>query len=136
LGPRDLDESSVLLAPRVGELDDRGRVVKQAVKFEELMRTMGARLDDYHDLLVARAEAFRDERSAIVDSWDGFAAQVGTGFAMALHCGRPECEDEIKEDSAATPRCVPIDGEAAEGSCVRCGQDSAYGKRVVFARAY
>jgi prolyl-tRNA synthetase len=136
LGPRDLEDKSVLLAPRIGERDERGRVVKSSVGFEELMQTMAQRLDDYHDVLVARAQAFRDERTAVIDSWDDFVEQVKSGFALVFHCGRSDCEDEIKADTAATPRCVPNDGEAAEGACVKCGQDDAYGKRIVFARAY
>jgi hypothetical protein len=31
---------------------------------------------------------------------------------------------------------VLIDGADANGSCVRCGEPSAYGKRVTFSRAY
>ena len=46
------------------------------------------------------------------------------------------CEDEIKADTAATPRCIPLDGEPEAGACVRCGEASAYGKRVIFGRAY
>ena len=136
LGPRDLADKSVLLAPRVGELDDRGRVAKTSVGFEELMQTMAQRLDDYHDVLVARAVAFRDERTAPVDEWADFAEQVKTGFALAIHCGRVECEEEIKADTSATPRCVPLEGAPVDGPCVKCGQDGTYGKRIVFARAY
>jgi prolyl-tRNA synthetase len=53
-----------------------------------------------------------------------------------LHCGDQECEDEIKAETTATPRCIPLDGESEQGPCIRCGKPSAYGKRVIFARAY
>ena len=37
---------------------------------------------------------------------------------------------------AATARCIPLDGEPESGPCIRCGLPSAYGKRVIFGRAY
>ena len=71
-----------------------------------------------------------------MSSWAEFTEAVGSGWASALHCGRSECEDEIKAETAATPRCLPADAPAESGSCVRCDSPSAYGKRVLFARAY
>ena len=71
-----------------------------------------------------------------VNSWPEFTAAVAVGWALALHCGEQACEDEIKAETAATPRCIPLAGEPEQGACVRCGKPSAYGKRVIFARAY
>jgi prolyl-tRNA synthetase len=129
LGPRDLDAGTAVMAARVGE-------GKETVALDGLAASVPARLDAYHDLLLTRATEFRDANTAAVVGWDDFAAQVATGFALALHCGRRECEDEIKAETTATPRCIPTAGAADEGACVRCGQPSAYGKRVVFARSY
>jgi prolyl-tRNA synthetase len=136
LGPRDLEAGHVLLAQRVGEVDDRGRPVKLTLPFDEFIASMPERLDAYHDRLLARALAFREERSGSADTWDDFVAQVAVGFSYALHCGEAACEDEIKAETAATPRCIPSEGAPESGACVRCGKDAAYGKRVVFARAY
>jgi prolyl-tRNA synthetase len=136
LGPRDLEAGHVLLAQRVGEVDDRGRAVKVTLPFDEFVATVPARLDDYHDQLVRRALAFRDERSGPADDWDTFEAQVKDGFSYALHCGEPSCEDDVKAATSATPRCIPTNGDDEDGACVRCGKPSAYGKRIVFARAY
>ena len=62
--------------------------------------------------------------------------RVATGWALALHCGEQACEDEIKAKTTATPRCIPLDGKPEQGPCICCGKPSAYGKRVIFARAY
>ena len=72
----------------------------------------------------------------MVEGWGEFQEAVSTGWARAFHCGKAACEDDIKAETAATPRCIPFDGAAESGQCVRCGEPSAYGKRVVFARAY
>ncbi|MFA9446957.1 proline--tRNA ligase [Egicoccus sp. AB-alg6-2] len=136
LGPRDLEAGQVLMAQRIGEVDEKGRPVKDALGFDEFVAAVPKRLDAYHDQLLQRARRFRDERSAVVDDWDAFSAQVAVGFGYALHCGEESCEDDIKAQTAATPRCIPVDGDDEIGACIRCGKASAYGKRVVFARAY
>lgn len=130
LGPRDLAAGQAVVVARVG---DTG---KEEVGLDGLAASMSGRLSGYHQALLKRATDFRDQHTAPVDDWDSFAGQVAAGFALALHCGRTECEDDIKAETAATPRCVPSGGEPEEGVCVRCGQSSAYGTRVVFARAY
>jgi prolyl-tRNA synthetase len=132
LGPRDLEAGQAVLAWRIADDGD----AKETVALDGLAASLPSRLAAYHDRLLARATAFRDERTASVDDWDAFAAQVDAGFALALHCGRPECEDDIKAETTATPRCIPTTGEAADGCCIRCDQPAAYGRRIVFARAY
>ena len=136
LGPRDLEAGVVVLAQRVGDDEEDGRARKHTLSVDELVASMPDRLDRYHDLLVARAEAFREERSATVDDLDAFDAQVAAGFAYALHCGEPACEERIQERTRATPRCVPTEGPEESGACIACGEPSAYGRRVLFARAY
>ncbi|MFO7961260.1 MAG: proline--tRNA ligase [Nitriliruptoraceae bacterium] len=136
LGPRDLEAGHVLVAQRIGEVDDRGRAVKETVGFDAFLAGVQERLDAYHDHLVERARAYRDAHSGIADDLDTFAAQVKVGFSYALHCGKAACEDELKATTGATPRCIPTDGTPEEGACVRCGEPSAHGTRVAFARAY
>jgi prolyl-tRNA synthetase len=132
LGPRDLEARQAVLAWRIAEEADS----KETVALDGLAASLPSRLSAYHDRLLARATAFRDERTASVDDWDAFAAQVDGGFALALHCGRPECEDEIKAETTATPRCIPTAGDPADGPCIRCDFPAAYGRRILFARAY
>ncbi|HEX2029570.1 MAG TPA: proline--tRNA ligase [Nitriliruptorales bacterium] len=130
LGPRDVDGDQAVLAQRIG------REGKQTLPLAGLAASVPQRLRDYHLELIGRATAFRDGRSAEVDGWQDFAAQVQAGFAYALHCGSPGCEDEIKAETTATPRVIPFGRAEERGACIRCGQPSDYGTRVLFARAY
>jgi prolyl-tRNA synthetase len=93
-------------------------------------------LDDYQSFLLERATAFRDSNTVVTNDWPAFQHAISTGWARAFHCGQPACEEEIKAVTAATPRCVPLDGGVEAGTCVRCNGQSAYGKRVIFGRAY
>ena len=133
LGPRDLEADVATLARRLPTAAGQG---KEPIPLARAAELLPALLDDFQAFLYKRAEAFRDEHTAVVDTWDEFAAQVAGGWAVAFHCGRPECEDDIKADTVATPRCIPSDGPAETGACVRCDRPSAYGKRLVFGRSY
>ena len=130
LGPRDLEAGSAVMTQRLGEDG------KRQISLADAAKTLTVVLDDFQQFLLERATAFRDERIMTADDWDQFGRAVSVGWAPALHCGQPSCEDEIKAETGATPRCVPLDGAAETGACVRCGAPSAYGKRVLFGRAY
>jgi prolyl-tRNA synthetase len=129
LGPRDLAAGTALMATRLGE-------DKTPVSLDSAPARLSLELSAFQELLLRRATEFRDARTQTVDSWDEFAAAVATGWARALHCGQPACEDDIKAATSATPRCIPADGKPEEGTCIRCGRPSAYGKRLIFGRAY
>jgi prolyl-tRNA synthetase len=130
LGPRDLAAGTALLARRLG---DEG---KTAISLDTVPETLAAELDAFQALLLRRATDFRESRTASVNSWPEFTDAVETGWASALHCGQSSCEDEIKAETAATPRCIPNEAPAESGTCVRCNAPSAYGKRVLFGRSY
>jgi prolyl-tRNA synthetase len=130
LGPRDLAAGTALLAKRLG---GEG---KTAISLDAAPEVLAAELDAFQAFLLKRATDFRDSRTVTVNSWPEFIEAVETGWASALHCGQPECEDEIKAETGATPRCIPNDAPAESGPCVRCNAPSAYGKRVLFGRSY
>jgi prolyl-tRNA synthetase len=129
LGPRDLAAGSAVMALRLGG-------VKEPISLEGAPARLADELAAFQDLLLERATEFRDARTVTTDQWDDFTKAVATGWARALHCGTPECEELIKAETGATARCIPLDGEPASGRCIRCDLPSAYGKRVIFGRAY
>jgi len=130
IGPRDLANGTALLAKRLG---DEG---KTAISLDTAPETLERELDAFQAFLLQRATDFRDEHITLVNDWAAFIEAVETGWASALHCGQATCEDEIKAETAATPRCIPNDGAPDTGTCVRCNAPSAYGKRVLFGRSY
>ncbi len=129
LGPRDLADGSALMSTRLGE-------GKTAVSLDSAPAILERELAAFQDMLLQRATEFRDSHTRTVDTWEQFVGAVKTGWALAFHCGSPECEDDIKAETSATPRCIPSDGLPEEGLCVRCNLPSAYGTRLIFGRAY
>jgi prolyl-tRNA synthetase len=130
LGPRDLAAGTALLAKRLG---DEGKI---PVSLDTAPQLLAAELEAFQAFLLQRATDFRESRTATVNAWPEFVEAVETGWASALHCGQPSCEEEIKTETAATPRCIPSEAPAESGTCIRCNAPSAYGKRVLFGRAY
>ncbi|HEY3980476.1 MAG TPA: proline--tRNA ligase [Streptosporangiaceae bacterium] len=143
LGPRDLAAGTVVMARRLGNGQASGpagggpeRGGKESLSLDSAPARLSFELTAFQAMLLQRATEFRDQRTVRADAWPEFAAAVAVGWALALACDDRACEDEIKAATTATPRCIPLDGEPETGPCIRCGRPSAYGKRVLFGRAY
>ncbi len=133
LGKRDIEGGVATVVRRLPTVEGQG---KEQIPLDKVPEVLPGMLADFQTFLLARAEKFREDNTASVDDWDAFAAQVATGWARAFHCGETACEDDIKAETAATPRVIPADAPEETGVCVKCGRPSAYGKRVIFGRAY
>jgi prolyl-tRNA synthetase len=130
LGPKDLEKGVAMLA-------DRLTGQKRAVQLGELAQGVPAALDEFHQALYERAVTFRAEHTWEADTYEQFKELVELGFVYAVHCGQPECEAAIQEETKATARCIPLQGHDAQGGvCIKCGQPSGYPRRVLFAKAY
>ena len=129
LGPRDLAAGTAVMARRLGG-------TKEPISLEGAPARLADELEAFQDFLLERATKFRDEHTVTVNEWDDFTKAVATGWARAFACGSEECEAEIKAATTATARCIPLEGKPESGPCIRCGTPSAYGKRVIFGRAY
>jgi prolyl-tRNA synthetase len=79
----------------------------------------------------ALKEAIRDART-----YDDLKRTIENegGFVRACWCSDTACEDQIKEETGATIRVVPLKDEKVFAGCVRCGKNA--NKVVYFGRAY
>jgi prolyl-tRNA synthetase len=129
IGPKDIEKSQVLLARR----DTREKI---AVPMDALVATARDLLDDIQRTLLERAIRFRDERTQPADSYDAFKTMMEgrPGFVVAPWCGTAECEAQIKTDTQATIRNMPLASSVPTGSCVRCDKPAA--AEAWFAKAY
>ena len=101
---------------------------------EGLKELIGKTLAEVQESLYQRALAFREANTHELDGYERFKEIVERGFVLAYWCGRPECEAQIKEETRATTRCIPLEQQSEPGSCIRCGQGA--NEKVIFARAY
>lgn len=132
IGPRDAQNGQVVLVPRTDRTDKR-TVAREAVA--EQVTTL---LDEIQQALFDQALAFRKSRTYSVNSYDEFQALMADrerlGFVEGWWCGDAECEAQIKAETQATIRCLPLEQPDGSGVCVHCGRPSA--AWAVFAKAY
>jgi len=130
LGPRDLQQESVMLKAR----HDRA---KNVVPFGEIVAGVQAELGRIQSDLYARAKQRLAENTFEIDTWDDFVdlfENRGGGFAMCHWCGDGACEQTVQDKTKATIRNIPFARDETPGSCVHCGKESL--GRVVFAQGY
>jgi len=129
IGPKDIEKSAVLVARR----DTRE---KQSLAMDGLADRLKQLLDEVQTSLFERARLFREEHTQRVDNYADFkAAMEGRpGFVIAPWCGTAECEAQIKTETQATIRNMPLDGRVPSGRCVRCDRPAR--AEAWFAKAY
>jgi prolyl-tRNA synthetase len=129
LGPRDIEKDQCVLVRR----DTREKAFTPLAGLSSRVREL---LEAMQKDLLARARTFLADHTTRVTSWDEFKQVMAEkrGFLVAGWCGEADCEARIKEETKATVRVIPIEGEARSGACVRCGRPSA--REVYFAQAY
>jgi prolyl-tRNA synthetase len=130
LGPKDLEKGTALLA-------DRLKDEKRELSLSELPALIPVELERFHQALFERAKAFRERHTFEVDTYEELKEKVEHGWVIATHCGDPDSERVIQEETKATVRCIPLNGPSAEGlSCVHTGRPSGYPRKVIFSKAY
>ena len=128
IGQRDLENGTV-------ELMRRDTLEKQVVPLDGITDRIVAELDEIQQALFDRAKAFRESMTQTVDSYEEFKEKIENGgFFLAHWDGTPETEEKIKEETKATIRCIPFDGDKTPGKCMVTGKPSAC--RVLIARSY
>ena len=129
IGPRDVKNGVVEVARR--DTKSKESVDRQGIapKISELLK-------DIQQSLFERALNFRATNTHRVDSYDEFKEVIENrgGFVEAHWDGSAETEARIKEETKATIRLIPIEGEKEPGKDMISGNPSS--QRVVFARSY
>lgn len=129
IGPRDLTNGTV-------ELARRDTLTKENVPAQGIADRIEKLLEEIQQNIYNKALTFRDSMITKVDTYDEFKrvlAEKG-GFILAHWDGTPETEEQIKNETKATIRCIPVDAPAEEGKCIISGKPSH--RRVLFAKAY
>ena len=128
LGARDIENGTI-------EVMRRDTLEKQTVEFAGIENYVKNLLEEIQTNIFNKALKHRESMTTTVDTYDEFKEQIEKGgFILAHWDGTPETEEKIKEETKATIRCIPLDGDKTPGRCMVTGRPSA--QRVVFARNY
>jgi prolyl-tRNA synthetase len=128
MGARDLENGTV-------EVARRDTLTKETVPMENIELYISDLLKTIQENIFKKAFDYRASVTRDVNSYDEFKVEIEKGgFLMCHWDGTPETEEKIKEETKATIRCIPLDGDTTPGVCMVTGKPSA--QRVIFARAY
>ena len=127
LGPKDLAQRQCVLARR-----DSGE--KQAVGLDNIAECVAAQLEAMQKDMFARAQAFVQANTFVVNSWEEMKEKADEGFLLAHWDGQAATEAEIKQELGLTTRNTPFNLPKEKGVCVKTGKPSV--GRVVFCKAY
>ena len=128
MGGRDLENNTI-------EVMRRDTLEKETISCDGIETYVQNLLEEIQKNIFQKALKRREERTITVDSYDEFKEKIEQGYFIMVHWdGTPETEELIKNETKATIRCLPLEGDMTPGKCMVTGKPSA--RRVLFARAY
>jgi len=129
IGPRDIKANQAVLVRR-----DTGD--KTTVSMDNLADEVDSLLKTIQKEMLEKAKHHREENTFIATNMDEFEKILDEtpGFIKAMWCGSEECEDQIKDDTGATSRCMPFKQESVSETCICCGKPAE--TLVYWGRAY
>ncbi len=129
IGQRDMENNTF-------EVARRDTFAKETVNADAVIEKIEFLLEDIQNNIYKKALDYRTNHITEVNSYDEFKKVLENkgGFISAHWDGSKETEEQIKNDTKATIRCIPLDAKQEEGVCIVTGKPSS--KRVLFAKAY
>lgn len=128
IGPKDLEKKKVVVAKRQNRK-------KEDMAISELDKSIPVILDEIQKELFEAAKKALYDKIIKISSYDELKSKIDKGgFYDAPWCGRQECEEKIKEETAADIRVIPFGSENDSGKCIYCDKQST--SNVIFARGY
>ncbi len=128
IGPKDVAKRQAVVVRR-----DTGK--KETVKEKSLAKKIGALLLQQQSDLFKNAKRFLEKNTAEVKTWAEFKEMLSAKkMVLAYFCNSPDCEQQIKEETTASARCIPFGQKPVKGKCVRCGRDASV--KAWFAKGY
>ncbi|MCI9608100.1 MAG: proline--tRNA ligase [Muribaculaceae bacterium] len=128
IGARDIENGTV-------EVMRRDTLEKFEAPLEGIESRVRDLLEEIQENIFQKALTHRQEMTRTVDTYEEFKVEIEKGgFILAHWDGTEETEQKIKEETKATIRCIPLDGDTTPGVCMVTGKPSR--QRVIFARNY
>lgn len=129
MGGRDVENGTI-------EVYRRDTMEKESVMQVGVENYVETLLSNIQQNIFDKAKAFRDGMITEVDTYADFKRVLDEkgGFISAHWDGSPEVEEQIKAETKATIRCIPLDAVAEDGVDMITGRPSS--RRVLFAKSY
>ncbi|HAH54633.1 MAG TPA: proline--tRNA ligase [Flavobacterium sp.] len=129
IGPKDIENGTF-------EVARRDILTKEIISKDGIAIYIKNLLEQIQIDLFNKALSYREAHITEVNSFEEFkdVLERKGGFVSAHWDGTAATEEEIKNLTKATIRCIPLNGVKEAGSCILTGKSST--QRVLFAKAY
>jgi len=129
IGPKDIENGTF-------EVARRDILTKEIISKDGIAIYIKNLLEQIQIDLFNKALSYREAHITEVNSFEEFkdVLEQKGGFVSAHWDGTAATEEEIKNLTKATIRCIPLNGVKEAGSCILTGKSST--QRVLFAKAY
>ena len=128
IGPKDIENNQCIVAKR-------NDGTKETISIDRAHIYIKGLLDIIHNEMYAKALKHQQEHIYRVNTYDEFKDTLNTkiGFIKAPFCGERACEIRIKEETAASTRCISED-ELHNEKCMYCDREAKH--IVYFGKSY
>ncbi|MBR2912426.1 MAG: proline--tRNA ligase [Oscillospiraceae bacterium] len=130
IGPKDIEANQCVIVTRHNR-------EKTFVSLDEFEAMVAQKLQDVHDGMFAKALANRENKTyqcTTIEEINKALEEKGDGFIEAMWCGEEACEDEVKAQTGAGSRCIPLNQKNLSDKCVCCGKPAQH--MVLWGKAY
>ena len=128
LGKRDIENNQV-------EVARRDNKTKTSAPLENIDVYVADLLDEIQANLLERSKTFRAEHTTFANSYDELKQALEEKEALYMLTGMvpPRQNLKVKEETKATIRCLPLEGEKKASVLLQAKPST---QRVIFAKAY
>lgn len=126
IGPKDIEKKQIVVVRR-----DTGE--KIVVPRKDAAKKVKDILDQMQKDMFAKAKQQLDDAIVEVKSWEEFEKAIKDKKLAKLDwCNTVECEEQIKDKTGATSRCM--EKAKVSGTCLHCGKENKV--RIYFSKSY
>lgn len=129
VGKRELDSKNMSLKTRINN-------DQSLLSFNEVEK-IKEKLEEIHEKMLENAREDSKKRIREENSKESFVKAVKDSLYIvkASWCGTPECEENIKNETGATSRLIPLENEKLiNNECIFCGKNANF--NAYFAKSY
>ncbi|MBQ8773114.1 MAG: proline--tRNA ligase, partial [Muribaculaceae bacterium] len=109
IGARDIENGTV-------EVMRRDTLEKSVAQLQGIASHVKDLLGEIQENIYQKALKHRESMTRTVETYDEFKVEIEKGgFILAHWDGTPETEEKVKEETKATIRCIPLDGDKTPG---------------------
>ncbi|MBI2126303.1 MAG: proline--tRNA ligase [Thaumarchaeota archaeon] len=129
IGPRDIEKGQLTVVRR-------DTAEKSFIKIDNTAPEIKKLLVQIQKNLSEKAKGLLASKTKTANSYGELKnyVEADAGFVKAPWCGKKECEEQVKEETGADIRLIPLEGEKPAPRCMVCGENAIH--MVYFARAY